>query len=81
MSPADSAFGSGVPSGMASSVPSGVQTKAQSEVAPGDLEQLDPEDGALPQTFGERHHCSYVTREGGGNVGGSRERRGEGEKA
>lgn len=52
LSPADSAIGSGVPSGVASSVQSGVQTKAHSEVAPGDLEQFDGDDGAPQQPFG-----------------------------
>ncbi|CAI8003909.1 Catenin beta-1, partial [Geodia barretti] len=44
MSPGDSAIGSGVSSGLVSGVQSGVQTKAHSDVAPGDLEQLDSDE-------------------------------------
>jgi hypothetical protein len=52
MSPGDS----GVQSGVASGAQSGVQTKAHSEVAPGDLEQLDGDDGAPnQQPFGMLH--------------------------
>ena len=60
LSPADSAIGSGVPSGVASSVQSGVQTKAHSEVAPGDLEQFDGDDGAPQQPFGKSNHLLYT---------------------
>lgn len=49
MSPGDSGIASGIPSAMQS----GMQTSAPSEVAPGDLEQLDGEDGAPQQPFGK----------------------------
>ena len=61
MSPGDSAIGSGVSSGMVSGVQSGGQNKAHSDVAPGDLEQLDSDE--IPpqqqpqqqQSFGKIH--------------------------
>ena len=69
MSPGDSAIGSGVSSGIVSgvqsSIHSGAQTKAHSEVAPGDLEQIDddstppsqqqtqPQPPQQQQSFGE----------------------------
>lgn len=57
MSPGDSGIASGIPSAMQS----GMQTSAPSEVAPGDLEQLDGEDGAPQQPFGNEHYtCTYM---------------------
>ena len=63
MSPGDSAFASGVPS----NAPSGVQTKAHSDVAAGDLEQFDSEEGGqasfgYPEQQQARGECGRGSR-------------------
>lgn len=65
LSPGDSGIGSGIPSAMQS----GMQTSAPSEVAPGDLEQLDGEEGPPQQPFGNIHVLEkYLTSLASGSM-------------